>query len=396
VGEQFGDVFDMHLLLLLLAILNLAVVLATAVQLSISHRSIGKLADQPPLPDDGGHLPKVSLVVPARNEEKHLESAMRSLLSLDYRPLEIIAVDDRSTDRTGEILDRMAASDPRLRVVHLTELPPKWLGKNYALHRGAEHADGEWLLFTDADVLFDPSALKRAMTYLQRNQLDHLAITPYPCMPSWLLQSFVVMFAMYFSLFTQMRKVRDPRSSAHIGIGAFNLIRSSAYREVGGHVGIAMRPDDDLKLGKQLKKKGFRQDVLHGGELLRVEWYSTLGETIVGLEKNLFAGVEYSVTATVTATMAICVFHIWPFIAPAFTTGATRWIYVAVAAILLSLSCSAAVGIKLRKSCGFGFPLVAAIFVYISWRSMLLALWNRGIRWRDTHYPLAELRANRV
>lgn len=386
----------MHTFLLGLALLNLAIVLATTVQLSISHRSIGRLAEQPPLADNDKSLPRVSLVVPARNEEKHVESAMKSLLSLDYEPLEIIAVDDRSTDRTGEILNRMAAANPRLRVVHLAELPPKWLGKNYALHRGAEQADGEWLLFTDADVLFDPSALKRAMSYVQRNGLDHLAITPHPCMPGWLLQSFVVLFAMYFSLFTQMRKVRDPRSSAHIGIGAFNLIRTTAYKEVGGHCGIAMRPDDDLKLGKQLKKNGFRQDILHGGELLQVEWYSTLGETVVGLEKNVFASVEYSVRATVTATMAICVFHIWPFIAPAFTTGATRWTYVAVAAVLLSLSCSAAAGIKLRRSCGLGFPLVAALFVFISWRSMVLALWNRGIRWRDTHYSLAELKANRV
>ncbi|MCY2986719.1 MAG: glycosyltransferase, partial [Planctomycetota bacterium] len=339
---------------------------------------------------------RVSVIVPARNEELHLESALQSLLALDYENLEITVVDDRSTDRTGEILDRMAESNPQLRVVHLQQLPPKWLGKNYAMHCGAEDSNGEWLLFTDADVMFEASVLRRAMGYVRQQQLDHLAIVPEACMPTWLLQSFIVVFAIFFSLFTRLWKVRDPRSSAHVGIGAFNLVRAEAYRQVGGHEPLAMRPDDDLKLGKLLKKNGFRQDLLKGVDLLRVPWYGSLRELIVGLEKNSFAGVEYNVLVTVVAVSAILLLDVSPFVALCFTTGATWWIYLAVSAILLLLAWGTAIGAKIRWSCALGFPWVTVLFVYIVLRSMVVTLKNGGIRWRDTHYPLADLRANKV
>ena len=149
--------------------------LATAVQIQRGNRSIRFLADLPPL---AGPLPRVSIVIPARNEERNLEEALRSVLALDYDNLEIDVVDDRSTDRTGEILDRMAAADPRLRVVHVRELPPGWLGKNHALWLGAAKATGEFLLFTDADIVMEPTALRRAVGAMVADGLDHLTASP--------------------------------------------------------------------------------------------------------------------------------------------------------------------------------------------------------------------------
>src|SRR3954451_9899572 len=146
--------------LLLLALATLLAHLATAVRILRGNRSIRFLRELPPI---DGPLPRVSILIPARNEERNLEEALRSVLALDYDNLEIDVVDDRSTDRTGEILDRMAAAAPRLRGVHVRELPAGWLGKNHALWLGAGKASGDFLLFTDADVVLEPSALRRAV-----------------------------------------------------------------------------------------------------------------------------------------------------------------------------------------------------------------------------------------
>ncbi|PYQ54946.1 MAG: hypothetical protein DMF53_28775 [Acidobacteria bacterium] len=162
-------------LLFLLALATLIAHVATAIQVLLGNRSIRALRDLPPL---AGPLPRVSIIIPARNEERNLEEALRSILALDYDNLEIDVVDDRSTDRTGEILDRMATADPRLRIVHVRELPPGWLGKNHALWLGAEKATGEFLLFTDADVVMAPSILRRAVGALVADRLDHLTAAP--------------------------------------------------------------------------------------------------------------------------------------------------------------------------------------------------------------------------
>jgi hypothetical protein len=191
-------------------------------------------------------------------------------------------------------------------------------------------------------------------------------------------------------------KVRDPKSSAHIGVGAFNLLRAAAYRSMGGHQPLAMRPDDDIKLGKLVKQCGFRQEVLNGVGLLEVPWYGSVHELLVGLEKNTFAVLEYSVLLTLGSVAAILLFDVWPFLAPLFTTGATRWMYVATALLLWLMAWAAAIGIKAPWSCALGFPLGALMFAVIQLRSMFLTLKNGGIRWRDTHYPLAELKANRL
>ena len=377
-----------------LAAINLTSVVVISAYLIIGGRTVEHLRDFPADTDDP--LPKVSLIVAARNEERNIEAAMRSLLRLDYPDLEITIVDDRSTDRTGEILDSLAREQPRLNVVHLTELPRGWLGKNHALQFGADRSHGEWLLFTDADVVFEPTLLRRAMPLAVSRQIDHLTLLPETKMPTWLLQSFVVTFALFFSILMRPWKVRDPKSSAHIGVGAFNLLRAEAYRSMGGHQPLAMRPDDDIKLGKLVKQCGFRQEVLNGIGLLEVPWYGSVHELLVGLEKNTFAVLEYSVLATLGSVAAILLFDVWPFLAPLFTTGATRWMYVATALLLWLMAWAAAIGIKAPWSCALGFPLGALMFAVIQLRSMFLTLKNGGIRWRDTHYPLAELKANRL
>ena len=377
-----------------LAIVNLCVTLVASGLLAYGDHVIRRLAELP-VPDLA-EWPTVSLIAPARNEERNIEAAVRSLMQLDYPNLEITLVNDRSTDRTGEILDRLAAEFPLLNVVHLTELPAGWLGKNHAMQVGADRSRGAWLLFTDADILFEPTALRRAIGYALDQDLAHLAATPDTHMPSWLLRAFTVTFAIYFSLFVRIWSIRNPNSTAHVGIGAFNLVRADVYRAVGGHERIRMRPDDDLKLGKIIKLGGHSQDIVHGTGMIAVEWYASLGELIRGLEKNSFSATEYSIWFTVLTSLTSLVFNVWPFLAVWLLPGPTRWIYAAVCLALWWMAWMAARGMKAPPSCAIAFPLTVLLLVYIQWRTMLLNYYHDGIRWRDTHYSLAELRANKV
>jgi hypothetical protein len=192
-------------------------------------------------------------------------------------------------------------------------------------------------------------------------------------------------------------KARDPESAGHVGIGAFNLVRADVYRAVGGHEPIAMRPDDDLKLGKLIKKNGYRQDLVNGAELIDVPWYGSVGELARGLEKNAFAGFDYRVTAVVGLTAMVLAFDVWPFLAVWLPLWpATRLMCLAVTLLLLRLAWIGAEAIGARRLTSLGFPAAVAMFTVIQWRAMILALINNGIRWRDTHYPLAELKANKL
>jgi cellulose synthase/poly-beta-1,6-N-acetylglucosamine synthase-like glycosyltransferase len=340
--------------------------------------------------------PSVSLIAPARNEERHLEVAVRSLTRLDYPSLQITIINDRSTDRTGPILDSLAAEFPQLNVVHLTELPPGWLGKNYAMHVGADRSSGKWLLFTDADIVYEPTALRRAILYANHYSIDHLCGWPDIHAPNWLLSAFMSTFAIYLFLFVRIWSIRNPNSTAHIGVGAFNLIKTAVYRAVGGHERIRMRPDDDLKLGKIVKLAHYRQDLVDATGLLSLEMYRSVGELVRGLEKNAFSGADYNVPLTVFSSLLSLLFLVWPYLAVFIVSGPARWAYVTVCLSLWLMAWGSARTMKVSSSCALIYPVAVLMFVYIQWRTMLLNYYHNGIHWRDTHYSLAELRANKV
>ncbi len=337
--------------------------------------------------------PKVSIVLAARNEERHLEAALETLLSLDYPDLEIVAVNDRSTDRTGSILERIAARDRRLLVLNVDHLPSGWLGKNHALYRGAMSAQGDWILFTDADVFLEPDVLRRAVHYAEQSQLDLLAALPGILMPGWLLQTFCLVFVVYFCLYFQPWRARLRNSRNYVGVGAFTLVRASAYRELGGHSRIAVRPDDDVRLGQLFKLQGHRIDVVRAPELVRVPWYSSWKELVRGLEKNLFAGVDYRIDLTILSSVAALLFNVAPFVWVFFTGGLTRWAFGASCLILWGMAAVAAAASRLSLFAAIGFPLAVLLFVFVQWRTMVVNLWNGGIRWRDTFYSFDELKA---
>jgi hypothetical protein len=373
-----------------LAVLCLAGALATGAYLVALALRLRFLRDEAPATGDA--LPALTVVLAARDEEGAVEHAVRSLLAQDYPALAIIAVDDRSTDRTGAILDRLAGEDRRLSVVHLAELPAGWLGKTHALWVGASRAAGEFLLFTDGDVLFEPMALRRAVARAERERLDHLAVVPEIHARGALLRASVAAFSFYFALAIPPWRVRNRRRPEAIGIGAFNLVRARAYREAGGHAAFPLRPDDDLALARAMKRAGARSEVLSGLGELAVEWYPTLSALVNGLQKNIFSGFEFRTGRALFSAGAMLAGHVLPFLAPFVTPSPARWLFAA-SAVLLALQVGlAARGAGLPLRSGLLFPVAALIWVSIVVRGTIVPIVRGEIEWRGTRYPLEELR----
>ena len=377
-----------------LGVIILSLYALAGLDLLIGNRTVRSLRDSNPCPAPAA--PRISIIVAARNEERNILVALNSLIDLNYPDYELIMVDDRSEDRTGQFLESLVTIIPRLRVIRIDELPAGWLGKNHAQWVGSQRATGELLLFSDADIIMERTVLSRAVAFLEENRLDHLAATPSMHMPGIFLSMFGSAFIIIFSLFSRPWKAKDPASRCHIGIGAFNLVRSEAYRQVGGHKTIRLRPDDDLKLGKIIKQAGFRQDVVFAPEFLAVEWYASLRELIRGLEKNAFSGADYNIALVLFGVVVHVLCTIWPYLAIFVTHGATRAIYVIVVGLATLIFVDSVRFHGAKPWHALGLPFSSALFVFILLRTMILNIVQGGIYWRGTFYSLKELKGNRV
>jgi glycosyltransferase involved in cell wall biosynthesis len=344
--------------------------------------------------------PLLSVIVPARDEGEKIEAAMRSLLALDYPNLEIIAVDDRSRDATGAILDRIADEDHRLKITHLTELPAGWLGKCHALHTGAQQARGKILLFTDGDVVFSPQALRLAVTYLLRKPLGHLCLNPQLIPGGYWENALVACFGLlFFAAFKPwLIPTRWPR--AYCGIGAFNLVRREAYWAVGGHERIRLDVLDDVNLGKILKQSGCRQEMLLGGDLIKVRWQNSFWGVIKGLEKNSFAAVHYSVAELIGVTILFLIVFFGPYAGAAtgLALGENDRVEPYLLTVILLHASYATIGIRVSGGALIvpALPATFAMFIFLMWRSAWITLRQGGVTWRDTFYSLADLRQNQL
>jgi cellulose synthase/poly-beta-1,6-N-acetylglucosamine synthase-like glycosyltransferase len=346
-------------------------------------------------PDHTGDAPRVSVVLAARDEAKHLPATLAALAVQTHAELEVVIVDDRSTDATGAIADKAAASGRRVQAIHVAALPDGWLGKNNALHVGAAGADGEILLFTDADVRLHPRAIAKAVAVMSADELDHLSVLPTITSPSRGVRWHVGAFAIFFLLFTRAWRVARADSDASIGIGAFNMVRAGLYRAAGGHTRIRLRPDDDLMLGRILKQHGGRAGVRMSGNMVNVDWYGSLRELVKGVEKNTFAALDYRVSAALVSTAALAL-HATYFLVPVLVDGWGRWLAIVDVLTLLIAGAVAAPSIGQAPACTLLQPVTALLFAGVQARATLLTLVRGGIFWRGTFYPLAELRRNQV
>ncbi|MBL8206821.1 MAG: glycosyltransferase family 2 protein [Blastocatellia bacterium] len=383
----------MDTFLFILAIITLFFFVSFGLELTIGNRTIKFLKEVPRLVSI--NPPRVSVIVAARNEEREIEAALQSVLAQNYDNLEVLVVNDRSTDSTGLILERMTNDYPELRVVTITELPTHWLGKNHALYIGARQANGQILLFTDADVIMSRDSVSKAVHYLLEQRLDHLTCLPSQTTPSRALRGFIAAFGFFFALHTRPWRVKRP-NRWYIGIGAFQLIRAQFYHRIGGHLPIALRPDDDLMLGKLIKLNGGRQEMVWGRGAMSVAWYHSIKELINGLMKNAYAGVGYNFFLVITSTIALLTFMVFPFVAVFLTTGKTLLLNLATIVVLILILLDNVRFVGLSRWHVLSFPLATLLFIYILWKASLRAIFSGGIEWRGTRYSLKELRRNKI
>jgi glycosyltransferase involved in cell wall biosynthesis len=354
-------------------------------------------------------LPSLSVVVTARDEAARIEDTVRRLLAQEYPRLEILVVDDRSTDGTAEILDRLAAgaadrisspaAPPRLAIEHVRDLPAGWLGKCHACRRGADRARGEFLLFLDGDVaLADQHLLARVMTWVEARRIDHLAVLP-DLRPTTRLQAGLLsVFDQMLLLFVRAWEIDRDRPRGGGGVGAFNLVRRSSYDRIGGHELLRMEVVDDYKLGVLLKESGARQRMASGLDLVHCPWHRGAWGVVRGLEKNVFAGIGYSVPRLVLFTLAALGLVYGP--AALALHGPAPWAAAPLGAQAAALL--AAFTAERRRLATppillwVLYPLAAGLMILAAWNSALTTLAQGGIRWRGTFYPLEALRRGSV
>jgi glycosyltransferase involved in cell wall biosynthesis len=343
--------------------------------------------------------PALSVILAARDEERSVGESVPSMLAQDYSGMiEVITVNDRSTDRTGEILEELATRYPeRLRVLNVESLPEGWLGKTHALYAGAAQAQGEWLLFTDADVIFAPNCTDRAVRYVTTNGLDLLTMPPEIVCRSVLLRSFVAAFTLVFEMTQRPWRAGDPQAQEHVGVGAFNLIRKDAYERSGTHLAIRMRPDDDMKLAKLLKRHGFRQGVAYGVGLISVEWHQTLPDAVRGLSKSMFSGLDYRIGATAAGVLMLSLTNVLPVfgLLSRNTTGTLCRLNI-LSTFLIYAYRARHFGNETPWWYAVLHPFGICAFIYAMIRSASTTIINGGIEWRGTRYPLKDLKDNAI
>jgi glycosyltransferase involved in cell wall biosynthesis len=338
------------------------------------------------------NAPRISLIFAARDEQEKLPIALRTLSTISYPNLEIIAVDDRSQDKTPAILDDAARSDDRLHIIHVEELPQGWLGKPHALQKAYEASTGEWLLFTDADVRFAPDALGRAMSLVQSRNVDHLTLFGDVDREGFWDTVLLTFFGLAMHLATESYSVSNPNSRAYLGIGAFQLVRRTAYEACGTHKRLAMEVVDDIKLGKILKLGGFRSCVGIAVGFVAVRWHTGFRNLIRGVTKNFFAGLNYSVPLAIAAITGMLLTNFAPFVAVIFGHGWVRILAAISVAIALIFHVFVDIGAKISPLYALTHPIGALIFCWMILRSMIVTLRQGGVIWRDTFYKLADLK----
>jgi glycosyltransferase involved in cell wall biosynthesis len=344
--------------------------------------------------------PSIVVVVPARDEAVALPVSLTSLIEQDYENLTIVAVNDRSTDQTGAIMDELASKYPdRLRVLHVRELPSDWLGKPHAMALAARHAmatlQPQYLLFTDADVVFDPQAIRRSLVQAVATRADHFVTFPTPQIKTIGEGALLGYLGVMGLWATRPWRAADPKAKRDsIGIGAFNLLRTEAYEKLGGFEALRMEILEDLMLARNVKLAGLRQRVAIAPGMVSLHWAAGALGVVNVMTKNLFAVFRFRVELVMFACVALgtlclgpVVFLFFPqTIVPAIVALAAVWILYA-----LSERHS-----RISSWYALLFPAGAVLFLYSVVRSVGITLQAGGVTWRGTFYPLAELRRGLV
>jgi len=381
--------------------MSVTVVLALAcalvlVEVAVFFRRLSSLRTlvrmNPPAPS---RWPRVSVIVPARNEAGTVGPALKSRLLDDYPDLELIVVDDRSDDGTGAVIDRVTDGDPRVVKVRVDELPEGWLGKTHALDLGVKRATGEWLLFSDADVVVTVGALRKAVSVAEIDGLDFISLVPGYQTGSFALDAIWVVFLRMLALSIDPNKVRDPASPVAMGSGAFNLVRRSAFDRSPGFEHLRLETGDDVAFGVMLKAHGARSELMDGAGSVSVAVYRSVTEFLSGIEKNGCTLVDKPFLALLAGFALFVAIEFAPFAALILGPG---WLHLlgGLALAALTWANGAALWANTRQWLpAMAWPYGEIMMSFGMLRSAWLAKRHGGVTWRGTFYPAEELLAQR-
>jgi len=260
--------------------------------------------------------PLVSVLIPARNEEKIIDRMLYTVMQQSYRNLEIIVLDDRSEDRTRKIADSITHIERRLRVVSGKELPAGWVGKNWACHQLSLHAKGELLLFVDADVQLAPEAVSSAVAHMQNDRLSMLSLFSTQIMKSFGERLVVPLMNWLLLAFLPLRLVADSPNPKFVAAnGQFIMIRKDIYDTIGGHETVRDKVVEDMEIARTLKRNGKRVMTLLGGDLVSCRMYTDAGDSVRGFTKNFYAGFNTSKSMFISMLIVLAAVFLGPFIA---------------------------------------------------------------------------------
>ncbi|HEX6797574.1 MAG TPA: glycosyltransferase, partial [Ktedonobacterales bacterium] len=346
---------------------------------------------------DVGVLPRVSVILPARDEERNILRSVTSLLEQDYPDFEAIVVDDASTDRTPAILREIAARHPhgeRLRVLRVDELPPGWAGKPHAIHTGASAATGEWLLLTDADTYHAPEALRSAVERALRDGMDLFSYGTTQELPDFWGRVLMPMAYMGISMQYPAASVNDPTSPVAIANGQYILIKRALYDKIGGYASASLRRTvlDDRDLARATKQAGARMEMVDGRGLVSTRMYRGLREHWRGWGKNAYAGSRGGSEFFLLMIAGLPLVTIVPF-ALALGGLVTRHWRVAIAggttaAAALAYRAWLQRGMRVPWRYVATLPLAGAVFTGILSRGLWRSLTHRGVEWKGRSYTV--------
>jgi glycosyltransferase involved in cell wall biosynthesis len=341
--------------------------------------------------------PRLSILIPALNEGATIRAALETLLKVDYPDLEVICINDRSTDHTGAVIDEMASRDARIQAIHVKELPAGWLGKTHALDLALARATGEFVLCTDADVHFEADALKRAVAVMEHRGLDHLTLFPWIEPAGFLFNTAIIQAGWVLFSFLDPSKVGTDDCRAPMGVGAFNLLRGEVARRLQPFKRLRMEVIDDIGLAVIAHQSGAKGGVFASGPAVSLEYYAGYGAMLKGLEKNAFALSRYSVGRALAENLFVIVAPLIAVVVPAFRddwTVASGIVTYLTACFLQFRTLGPAHNVNPWLI--LFFPVGMILCGIAGLRSMAQTLRRGGITWRGTFYPLDELRRMQV
>jgi chlorobactene glucosyltransferase len=324
----------------------------------------------------------VSVIIPARDEERTIERTVWAMLRQTYPALEVIVVNDRSTDRTGTILSSI--EDPRLIVVQGEEPPPGWLGKPHALHLGSQRAQGELLLFVDADVIYEPDAVAAAVTYVEERQTPMLALLPhFELHGFWEHVAITNLVVVAFTMVPLWIANRSRFPLLAVGGGPGNVIRRDAYDAIGGHEALKDAVVDDIGLARLARRHGLRSEVALANDLVSLRMYYGREEIVEGFTKNAFAAFQRSYLLTFLILLGGAVAQVLPYV---FALFGEVMAMITVALIVLT---RVILFVPLRyrlDNALFGHLPMMAVWFAITLRSVWKTGIRRQVQWRGRTY----------